>query len=243
MDEIIRIASRSFSFNSSSNTSSETNIFKQISTPAQPSYFLNQITDPNCFYMEEQDNKDKLTKNFTNESKNLFDWELYVCSKRTFIPRLVNVENMKMTYDMKEIISLRMYLLNYKIDNLFINELISFVLNLKNSYHFIHGFLTIDSLFVKIDPNNLEFYVLEFENSILKDKPFRTNINNYKDLYSLYNSIYDRFPNESFIDYLYNNLPKTNEFINNIIDIYCTCLLYTSPSPRDRTRSRMPSSA
>ena len=25
--------------------------------------------------------------------------------------------------------------------------------------------------------------------------------------------------------------------------IVCTCLLYTSPSPRDRTRSRMPSSA
>ena len=25
--------------------------------------------------------------------------------------------------------------------------------------------------------------------------------------------------------------------------LYCTCLLYTSPSPRDRTRSRMPSSA
>ena len=27
------------------------------------------------------------------------------------------------------------------------------------------------------------------------------------------------------------------------IDVYETCLLYTSPSPRDRTRSRMPSSA
>ena len=26
-------------------------------------------------------------------------------------------------------------------------------------------------------------------------------------------------------------------------EIGCTCLLYTSPSPRDRTRSRMPSSA
>ena len=25
--------------------------------------------------------------------------------------------------------------------------------------------------------------------------------------------------------------------------LFCTCLLYTSPSPRDRTRSRMPSSA
>ena len=30
------------------------------------------------------------------------------------------------------------------------------------------------------------------------------------------------------------------------LNVYCTdmgCLLYTSPSPRDRTRSRMPSSA
>ena len=27
------------------------------------------------------------------------------------------------------------------------------------------------------------------------------------------------------------------------IDAYWICLLYTSPSPRDRTRSRMPSSA
>ena len=26
-------------------------------------------------------------------------------------------------------------------------------------------------------------------------------------------------------------------------EIFDTCLLYTSPSPRDRTRSRMPSSA
>ena len=44
------------------------------------------------------------------------------------------------------------------------------------------------------------------------------------------------------------------ELINNDIDIYLVngkytktmnknCLLYTSPSPRDRTRSRMPSSA
>ena len=29
----------------------------------------------------------------------------------------------------------------------------------------------------------------------------------------------------------------------HLIDINNNCLLYTSPSPRDRTRSRMPSSA
>ena len=34
-----------------------------------------------------------------------------------------------------------------------------------------------------------------------------------------------------------------NETINNIITPREACLLYTSPSPRDRTRSRMPSSA
>ena len=32
-------------------------------------------------------------------------------------------------------------------------------------------------------------------------------------------------------------------FIDKLVDEYGDCLLYTSPSPRDRTRSRMPSSA
>ena len=43
---------------------------------------------------------------------------------------------------------------------------------------------------------------------------------------------------------------EANEDIENISklkllpqDLYGSCLLYTSPSPRDRTRSRMPSSA
>ena len=32
-------------------------------------------------------------------------------------------------------------------------------------------------------------------------------------------------------------------FEEAVVDLYKDCLLYTSPSPRDRTRSRMPSSA
>ena len=38
--------------------------------------------------------------------------------------------------------------------------------------------------------------------------------------------------------WLYFNLQPGNK----VLDLMC-CLLYTSPSPRDRTRSRMPSSA
>ena len=36
---------------------------------------------------------------------------------------------------------------------------------------------------------------------------------------------------------------RWGEPMQHVIDQACCCLLYTSPSPRDRTRSRMPSSA
>ena len=35
----------------------------------------------------------------------------------------------------------------------------------------------------------------------------------------------------------------TSQYGKNLIEFAKGCLLYTSPSPRDRTRSRMPSSA
>ena len=49
---------------------------------------------------------------------------------------------------------------------------------------------------------------------------------------------------ESFFNALnlFNN-QKWYEAHDAFEDIWNTCLLYTSPSPRDRTRSRMPSSA
>ena len=39
------------------------------------------------------------------------------------------------------------------------------------------------------------------------------------------------------------NYGSTIHNIQCVVDFEKTCLLYTSPSPRDRTRSRMPSSA
>ena len=40
-----------------------------------------------------------------------------------------------------------------------------------------------------------------------------------------------------------NELTAADTYAPNIMWSYWSCLLYTSPSPRDRTRSRMPSSA
>ena len=37
--------------------------------------------------------------------------------------------------------------------------------------------------------------------------------------------------------------PFAKKFNDILLNVSSTCLLYTSPSPRDRTRSRMPSSA
>ena len=55
-----------------------------------------------------------------------------------------------------------------------------------------------------------------------------------------YKNVYD--------DHIYKQLKNTIvSHLNNHNQVtsagYKTCLLYTSPSPRDRTRSRMPSSA
>ena len=44
---------------------------------------------------------------------------------------------------------------------------------------------------------------------------------------------------------IYKTYGQLNKSGSNVIVLptFYTCLLYTSPSPRDRTRSRMPSSA
>ena len=49
---------------------------------------------------------------------------------------------------------------------------------------------------------------------------------------------------ETIIEKIFNNtrVPATG-WVSPVVDGYKACLLYTSPSPRDRTRSRMPSSA
>ena len=55
---------------------------------------------------------------------------------------------------------------------------------------------------------------------------------------------------QNFIKYLISkNYPKSlincekSFYINRVLKRYDICLLYTSPSPRDRSLSRMPSSA
>ena len=56
----------------------------------------------------------------------------------------------------------------------------------------------------------------------------------------------DAFAGESQANrrYLYFAQKADVEGYNDVATVFrSTCLLYTSPSPRDRTRSRMPSSA
>ena len=50
-------------------------------------------------------------------------------------------------------------------------------------------------------------------------------------------------PQSSVLNRIGNFFHKTAERKNNIFHRFYFCLLYTSPSPRDRSQSRMPSSA
>jgi predicted MFS family arabinose efflux permease len=45
------------------------------------------------------------------------------------------------------------------------------------------------------------------------------------------------------LTYINTDASTTFNMLGINITLYNACLLYTSPSPRDRTRSRMPSSA
>ena len=64
---------------------------------------------------------------------------------------------------------------------------------------------------------------------INKDSPF---VGFDKSFFSGYNGCYDRDTLDGYIIYF-----------RNPDDLISPCLLYTSPSPRDRQKSRMPSSA
>ena len=50
-------------------------------------------------------------------------------------------------------------------------------------------------------------------------------------------------PREGDIEHCLGALPAAYEFVRGELDRKRTCLLYTSPSPRDVEESRMPSSA
>ena len=71
---------------------------------------------------------------------------------------------------------------------------------------------------------------------------------------SLANEIHDKLTSNEFPWFWLDDVTVSPEERNEVPDFYrsqpgmhhtpfCDCLLYTSPSPRDRTRSRMPSSA
>ena len=50
---------------------------------------------------------------------------------------------------------------------------------------------------------------------------------------------------EFFVERFVDNMETSDlvQYVTDDMQRYMDCLLYTSPSPRDRTRSRMPSSA
>ena len=74
--------------------------------------------------------------------------------------------------------------------------------------------------------------------------PFRT-VANYEDNLSRHDDYIETTDRaiEKFREGMESGVVETKLTIRNVIEQFNTCLLYTSPSPRDRQKSRMPSSA
>ena len=87
------------------------------------------------------------------------------------------------------------------------------------------------------DLNKLEKDIKRIKGKVIK---VPCDVMNYEELKTKLEKI-------KIIDVLVNNagtnIPEPFEKIKQTSMNYLVCLLYTSPSPRDRTRSRMPSSA
>ena len=65
------------------------------------------------------------------------------------------------------------------------------------------------------------------------DPATRRDITGRADIEQLVNTFYDKIRKDDLLGFIFNDVAKTD----------WACLLYTSPSPRDRQKSRMPSSA
>ena len=83
-------------------------------------------------------------------------------------------------------------------------------------------------------PYAFNWNIAHHKQKVTSNNPYREE---FKNLGSFFKKIYQgTIPNELFN---LRNLPRVSQFkIRGL-----SCLLYTSPSPRDRQRSRMPSSA
>ena len=95
--------------------------------------------------------------------------------------------------------------------------------------------------FVSLEPVPYEKQKQAFE--LLKNEVFSNGAMSY-DPKILANLIFERDSDSYYANFGDNNDPDFHEIVlASQSNILRNCLLYTSPSPRDRTRSRMPSSA
>ena len=107
------------------------------------------------------------------------------------------------------------------------------------------GFAIIDGIDVSKDPYAVKKVIgVQLQSNEYFDKL------DLSELLTLFSKLYSTTINHSKLLDQVNLLDKANAKTQHLsggqrqrFSIACACLLYTSPSPRDRTRSRMPSSA
>ena len=109
---------------------------------------------------------------------------------------------------------------------------------IKNSPEFYAEIWDSISAFIKIGAIEDEKFADLVDNSII----FETIINSEKDVTKDIENKSLIKSNDKYFTTL-ANYKERNKLTDSKKIIYCSCLLYTSPSPRDLSTSRMPSSA
>ena len=110
-----------------------------------------------------------------------------------------------------------------------------------DNYHDIQGYVAFLDLYDELIINHSEKLLVSFDN------PFYENVSSKSNtIIKIYSYLSSYFPNLSqYKVHVKKNIPISAGLGGGSCNAaaFMSCLLYTSPSPRDRTRSRMPSSA
>lgn len=218
-----------FKRNSSFDTSSETSIYSNIfkSKKKDSVTFLNRFSDQ--FFYEKT--SDTLEKIFFNRA--LFDYELYILLmldkiKLNIVPEILEINDTnnnnssQIIYNINGMISLRYAFEKNSINfHYLINELLTFLKMIQYSKLLI-GNLNIDTIYVKQQNSKLEFYIIDFSKANFSDRILDL------DFQSLYISLNENnivgqknlnYFDQEFNRYTNKRLSKES-FAESIIELY-----------------------
>jgi len=204
-----------------SECTTNTGIFKKFSKNIsnKECFYLNLLCNQNCYCKIDEDNNIKricFNDEIYNHEINIY---LTLLKYKADISTMISIHKNEIIYITNNLISLRTFLLNNKSHiSLIINETFAFINKFKH-YHFIHGNLHIDNIYINIK-NGYTFHVIDLCNSYIINEMNINNVNINEN-----NSI--SYKRKSFIDtFIFYSYLEDNLYYSDFLSLFISLKLF-----------------